>query len=200
MKKYLTLLLLSLMTLASAAQVSFPNTSGGTLEVGEHRIAVITSSGIVEIENRAQFRVVAADLYTVVDNWSVHDRLSFSSNPYPFAKGEFFITNLSRGGEYVQADFTQAPLIGHPETNRIVEINSDEGEVVLINGQGKQTRWEIELSDLSMLEEWRKGDSILVGMNDNWCSCVFSSCPNILASYEAKRTILYLHATLKEEK
>lgn len=200
--KKLALILGALFSIAYASSYNYPTTSqptvnpGRILAAGEHQIFGLTSDGTIELQNMAKFKVHPSDV-NVMRYWEIYDHITFTPNSNPLATSEFYVTNLDRNGEYVRADLFGGPFYDHPATDRIDYIDFTNCEVVLVNANSYRTRWAVEPGDMHLLKSCQRGETALIGTNDNWFSWVLSSAPYVLVSYENTEFFPYVRCTPK---
>lgn len=147
---------------------------------------------LIELQDGAQFTVVDSDHEEVLE-WKTNSPLTISPNPYWFSSTDFFITNRHTG-TYVGVTYTASPVLDHPFTNRIFHIDPYYGEVILMDGRGNQTCWEVDPQDIKYIQDWQKGETVVIGAYDNWYSKLVSKAKFILISYENFRTVKFVRA------
>ncbi|NGX51398.1 MAG: hypothetical protein K1060chlam2_01264 [Chlamydiae bacterium] len=180
----------------NASRYQIPNevpAVGIILEDGQHLLCLRSLEGKIELENGAQFKVVPEDIDVMMNEWHPYDHLTFSPNRYPFAVSDFFIHNLTSGG-YVHADYCLAPQYQSSRTKKIHHIDPFYGEIYLVDGQS-ESRWIVDEKDREYLNEWKKGEAIIVGMNNDWYSRWFSSSPFILINNNHMDSVKFIRAS-----
>lgn len=150
---------------------------------------------LIELPDGAQFAIAESDHLEVIE-WKTNAPLMISPNPYFFSKIDFFITNRHTN-TYVGATYVASPVIDHPLTTRIYYIDHYYGEIILIDGKGNQLRWEVDPQDIQYIEKWEKGDTVTIGVYNNWYSKLVSQSKFILISYENLPYVKFIRANLK---
>lgn len=147
---------------------------------------------IIELQDGAQFEIVDADREEVME-WKTNSPLMISPNPYWFSSSDFFITNRHTG-TYVGANYTVGPVFEHHFTNRIFHIDPFEGEIILVDGRNNYTCWRLDPHDIKHIQNWEKGETVIIGVYDNWYSRFVSNAKFILISYENLDFVQFVRA------
>lgn len=147
---------------------------------------------VIELQDGAQFEIIDSDQEEVLD-WRTNSPLTISPNSSWFSDADFLITNRHTG-TYVRANYIAGPVLEHYFTNRIFHIDSYYGEMILIDGRGNQTRWELDSQDIKYIRDWQKGETVVIGAYDNWYARLVSKAKYILISYENSNFVKFVRA------
>jgi len=196
MKRFfqICVVLLGVTTVCSADVVPYaPVQEHFILPQGTQLLAAKGIDGsVIELQDGAQFEVVEADREEVLE-WKTNSPLTISPNPYWFSSTDFFITNRHTG-TYIGANYIASPVLEHYFTNRIFHIDPYYGEIILIDGRGNQTCWKLDSQDIKHIEDWQKGETVIIGAYDNWYSRLVSKAKFILISYENFNFVKFVRA------
>lgn len=196
MERLLAILLLFLSSI-SLCHANYENYSHENyiLPQGTHLLAAKGIDGsIVELEDGAQFTIADSDRDEIME-WRTYTPIAISPNTYWYSNHDFLMTNCLTG-TYVRAKFTEEPLTEHPFTNTIFYIDPFEGIIILEDGRGNQTSWEIDQQDLELSRQWEKDETIVIGVYDNWYSKFVSKSRFILINYKNLSTTKFIRANI----
>ena len=149
----------------------------------------------IEIENGAQFRITRQEDRNEVLRWSTDSVLRISPNPYWWMRNASFVVTHYHSGNYVFVNEKAGPVLDHPLTYIICDINPYQGKITIGNARGDSTCWKIDRQDIPYTQDWKVGESIIIGHYDVWYSRFFSGDKYILISYENIDQVKFVRAT-----
>lgn len=149
------------------------------LNAGEHLLTGKSRDGKIQLENGLILKVLSSDEQKVSDDWEYHEHLSISPNPYPGGGSEYYVLNINRG-EFAHANLYSPPNPDIEHTKSIFHIDPFDGEVIVKTREEVEYSWKVEQKDLAIINEWKEGDRIVIGMNSNWFASYLSDCKYIM--------------------
>ena len=158
---------------------------------GYHQLKAKTPDGlIIELQDGSYFKVYSADSYRVKE-WE-EDTILKLSPAYWSRYADFYLTNID-DGYYIRADYFRPPLLDHPKTYIISHVDNYYGEVEIRDSTSKSW-WQIDEEDIPLIENWRNGDTIVVGLNHGWFSFYYKHSDHILLNYDNMGQATYVNA------
>ena len=152
------------------------------LNAGEHLLCGKSRDGKIEFEDGTQFKALSSEALKVYEEWEYHDHLAVTPNTLPMGGSEFYVTNLDQGNEFIHANFLSATYVDNDYTQHVHHIDPHDGEIYIWNGAGTETVWKLDSNDLELLENWRHGDRVVVGLNDLWIEKMRSECEFVIVN------------------
>jgi len=150
---------------------------------------------VIEIQDGAQFSVSSSDIEEVL-TWDAQTPIAISPNPYWFSDTDFFITN-QKNGTYIGVYYITEPDPKNPLRNTIYHLDPFYGEIVIQDVKGSQLFFEVDPEDIKYIQTWKQGDSIVVGVNDNWYSKMSSNGNFILINFKHLGEVKYVRAVAR---
>lgn len=130
-----------------------------------HCLAAVSVFGdSLTIEDGSQWVVNARDASKVL-SWSSQDPILITQNHRWFSKFKYRIYNQN-SGSYVEANLNLGPIDDGKHAPSVIAIDTVHGELVLSDN----SRWQISSYDISLFEDWRLNDLIIIGYNSGWDS------------------------------
>jgi hypothetical protein len=149
-----------------------------------HNIEEISDYGsLVKLDNGSKWKISNTDVYKVVMSWNKNNAVVIEANTNWFSSYSYYLTNKETGST-VGANLIAPPLHHGPKTRWIQAIDKFSGHLFLDDCSS----WKIASEDLFLFEQWKNGDSLILGVYRSW----FSSYEYILINVE---TNCYVRAT-----
>ncbi|MEX0961843.1 MAG: hypothetical protein WDZ28_03185 [Simkaniaceae bacterium] len=138
----------------------------------------------IELDDSTVWKVTTDNPQEIKQYWNTGDIIKISKCNFPSWSGSrFFLINDSKN-IYCYAELHLPPHTDHPNTNRIIDVNTYTNSVTLQNNQGFRTAWKVDPADHFQLRCWKVGHHVIVGVNAGNCSNWFSKYENILYNIE----------------
>ncbi|MBF5059221.1 hypothetical protein [Candidatus Neptunochlamydia vexilliferae] len=144
-------------------------------------------TGIIAFEDGTCFKTLPDDAERVYEEWEHGDTLVLIPNTAYFGGSEYYIENCTKD-ELVHVDFHAAPDKSDEYTWTIFHIDPYYGEIVISRAGGEKQEWKVEEKDLSLIQEWEKGDRITIGKNDVWYRQFVTNCRYIMLNCDKNET------------
>ncbi|MBI3211259.1 MAG: hypothetical protein HYZ47_01045 [Simkania negevensis] len=142
----------------------------------------------LNLEEGSVFTIIPAD-EEVAKNWREKDLIRISPKPLSWKtylsdriwgqkkhhKFTHVILKNMTLNAIVTAEYSAGPdkmdkvqNIKHPYTQLVQHIDVHEGKITLFNRTLGETLWHVSSDDLSILSELKKGDAVLIGVNEEY--------------------------------
>lgn len=138
----------------------------------------------IEMDDGAIWRIVDYSSAEEVKYWRINDPLIIQPTLFPNWSGaRYFILN-ERLGSTATAEISYGPLLGRATHNQIVYIDYMSGMIQLQDGIGRTSFWKLSYADRAYFQQWRLGQTIIIGSNEDCYAGWFSSDSYILINVE----------------
>lgn len=148
-----------------------------------HSIENFPQDNIIKIEDGSEW-IFDKNNSHVIHNWNLHDTVDISpKGSWLWGSNYSYVMTNKNRGTFVDVNLYLKPIPYGSHSAWIVGIDQNNGQVYLLNGEGKHTVWEIPNVDLYLFKDWEINDTLIVGQNDSlvWW---FSSYNHILINVD----------------
>ena len=127
-----------------------------------------------QFEDGSQWKVDPS-YRSVLRSWRTNDHLFVLVNSYWFANTKYVVRNARTQSE-IEVNLNLGPFKDSPYTKTIVSIDRHRGEILLEDGSMNRSVWRIDQTDLSTIRNWKQGNAVIIGKNEeNWYNGWFST-------------------------
>jgi hypothetical protein len=147
----------------------------------------------VELNNGSVWKIRSSDAYIVRETWKTSDYLTISPSYAPKLTGHSFYLTNQRNKTYVYATLQLGPVLrGYEDgkyTTEIIYIDPVHGDVTLEDGFGITYTFQVPDHLRFGLKQWKIGQNVIIGSNDNWLVNFWDSADCILINVERNKYI-----------
>ena len=116
--------------------------------------------------------------------WQSNDKLVIHPTAYPkWSGGRYYLLN-TRLNAIATVELSQGPYPGMSTNVQITYLDYETGYMELQDGKGRIAYWRLNRNERGIFQNWRAGQSILVGSNENCWAGWLSSDSYILINVE----------------
>jgi hypothetical protein len=143
----------------------------------------------VELDDGSIWRAIGSSDADTIKKWRANDPIVIHPTLFPsISGGRFFLYN-QRLNTYAISEISAGPLLNSAVNARISYIDIYSGIVELKDGKGRACFYRLDYSEKTLFKDWRIGDSIIIGSNEDCYSGWFSRAPFILINIECNNFI-----------
>lgn len=144
-----------------------------------HWIEQIPGSYQIRLEDGSQWSCGIEDAQTV-RSWRAQDDIEIARNTSLFTPHDykFILINKSLNTSII-VNLASPPNPTSTYTHKIQRIEYDAGIIHLINGQTRQSRWEVHPRDKELIKSWKNQETLIIGIDVHWLWWL-SNCDHIL--------------------
>lgn len=138
----------------------------------------------LEMDDGSMWRMSDSSSADEVKHWRANDSLVIHPTLFPYLSGgRYFIVNERVRGTAI-AELSYGPLIDRATHNQIVYIDNFAQTLQLQDGAGRVSFWHLNFGDRSLFKQWKLGQTIIIGSNEDCYAGWFSHHPYILINVE----------------
>ena len=139
------------------------------LPIAAHQLQGVSSLGdSVELEDGSVWKISRYDSPSAL-TFRSDDILIITQNHRWFSQYNYRIIN-QQTGIALEANLFLGPQTNNQYTWYVTAIDRIDGDLILTNGFGQPTRWEISWHDESLFQNWAVNDAVIIGQNTGWDS------------------------------
>lgn len=139
----------------------------------------------VELDDGAIWRAVNSSSAYEITHWRTNDPLVIHPTFAPgWSGGRFYILN-ERLDSVAVVELSAGPYLNCATNSQITYIDYSSGVIQLKDGTGRSSYFRLDLSERSIFQKWKLGQSIILGSNEDCYAGWFSSHQFILINVEA---------------
>ncbi len=134
-----------------------------------HNLIGVSALGdSIELEDGSVWKISRYEGHRAL-TWHSNDPLTITQNHRWFSSYNYRIINQNTGA-CLEANLFLGPLEHGHRTLYITGIDRSSGDLILANGAGETTQWELSSGDLDLFQNWALHDAIIIGQNSGWDS------------------------------
>jgi hypothetical protein len=143
----------------------------------------------VELDDGSIWRAIGSSDADAIKKWRSNDPIVIHPTLFPsISGGRFFLYN-QRLNSYAISEISAGPILNSAMNARISYIDIYSGLIELRDGKGRACYYRLDYSEKTLFKDWRIGDSIIIGSNEDCYSGWFSRAPFILINIECNNFI-----------
>lgn len=122
----------------------------------------------IDLEDGTKWGVYKGDALCTID-WEMGDRIVITNNPSTRSLYKYNLRNLDTD-DCIRVNLSVGPFSEGPYTIRVSYINYGGDIAVAHDGAGRELELSFSSFDEKKVKSWEQGDSIVIGVNDDWTS------------------------------
>jgi hypothetical protein len=138
----------------------------------------------VELDDGSIWRAVDSSSASEMKYWKTNDPVVIHPTAFPnWAGGRFFFLNERLNATAI-VELSQGPILNRSTNAQITYIDYSSGYLEIQDGIGRSSYFHIDYADSLLFQNWRPGQSIIVGSNEDCYAGWLSNYSYILINIE----------------
>lgn len=138
----------------------------------------------VELDDGSIWRAVDSSSAYEMKYWKTNDPVVIHPTAFPnWAGGRFFLLN-ERLNTTATVELSQGPILNRSTNAQITYIDYSSGYLEIQDGIGRSSCYQVDYADSALFQNWRPGQSIIVGSNEDCYAGWLSNYSYILINVE----------------
>ncbi len=124
-----------------------------------------------------------------LESWTPGDTIVISpKQQMPWGSNYPYVMSNKTAGTSIDVKLFTGPIAYGTQTSWVIGKDPNLGHIYLINAQGDRTVWEVSATDMSLFQDWKVNDAVIIGENDSYLWW-FSAYSNILINVNMNHNV-----------